>query len=418
MSASVLHGKIHIKGVVFWLQTLVYAVVFWYATSVTGKPQELIGTLLFCGALVFAARKLKGNAFRRASAICTVLGTVCIALYGVSDWFALAALPLLAVGLAGRCVCACEMLPGKRFILPFIAVIVLGNVISAAIETLPAWIPALLLLVAIPMPALVCNRDELAPVRFTRGRIAVLALFILHSQFMGYFIRDMLAHENFAAIQPLTINIASILGYVVFAVVFVVFPLRASLAVLMLSFVAGYAIYLIPVAGLEPAYSVCSLFAAGGNDIVLLVLPILLWENNRSPLLAVSGLLLARMDYALTLGVEMFLPSGWTESDAGRIGAAVAIVVCFALVLVINRVNLKGDAKPAAGRQPLPDTLTSREREVALLLLEGCKRKTIAERMAISPSTLNKHCNAIYRKTGCDGQFEFNGKYSNYSNLT
>ncbi len=415
MSFSIAQGT-KAKSVLFWLQTSIYATVFWYASSIPGMPQKLIGTLLFCAGLILSAKKLSGSAFRRAASISTVLSVVCIALYEVSDWFILLALPLLSVGLAYRCVYARANLPGKRYILPLVAVIILGNVASALLEQFPAWIPALLLILAVPMPI---PHDKAAtdePVSINAKQIAVLVLFFIHSQFIGVFIRDILMQDAFTGLLPMAINIASILGYLVFAFVFFFARLRLSVFILMLSFVVGYTIYLIPLGGMEPAFVVCSLFAAGGNNILGLVLPVLLWEKSRSPLIAVLGLVIVQAGYAVTLGIELLVPAGWSLTMAGRLGASVAVVLCFAILFVVRMKPEAGaagsDASVNENKLPLPDDLTNRETEVALLLLEEYNRKEIAGLLSISPSTLNKHCNAVYRKTQCDGQSELIRRYS------
>ena len=45
-----------------------------------------------------------------------------------------------------------------------------------------------------------------------------------------------------------------------------------------------------------------------------------------------------------------------------------------------------------------PAGMTKRQFEVLLLISDGLTNKEIAERLVISPATVNTHLNAIYRK--------------------
>jgi DNA-binding NarL/FixJ family response regulator len=53
-----------------------------------------------------------------------------------------------------------------------------------------------------------------------------------------------------------------------------------------------------------------------------------------------------------------------------------------------------------------PATLTPRVREVALLVAEGLKDTEIAERLTISPRTVNRHVAAALRATGARNRVE------------
>jgi len=71
----------------------------------------------------------------------------------------------------------------------------------------------------------------------------------------------------------------------------------------------------------------------------------------------------------------------------------------------------RGDARAVInrfGRTPKPDAvdatrlseLSQREREVLLLLVEGCANREIAERLFISEATVKTHVMAVLRKVG------------------
>jgi DNA-binding CsgD family transcriptional regulator len=59
------------------------------------------------------------------------------------------------------------------------------------------------------------------------------------------------------------------------------------------------------------------------------------------------------------------------------------------------------------------DSLTQREKEIFLLLLENMKNKDIAEKLRISPNTLKKHCGSIYKKLDMENKTELIKVYGN-----
>ncbi len=65
-------------------------------------------------------------------------------------------------------------------------------------------------------------------------------------------------------------------------------------------------------------------------------------------------------------------------------------------LLVRALVRARGSSGPGSGADPL----TGREREVALLLVEGLSSRAVAVRLAITPKTVDTHRSAILRKLG------------------
>jgi DNA-binding NarL/FixJ family response regulator len=59
---------------------------------------------------------------------------------------------------------------------------------------------------------------------------------------------------------------------------------------------------------------------------------------------------------------------------------------------------------PAATALGNPDQLTPRELEVLCLAATGLTNRQIAERLVISPSTVNVHLNAVYGKLGVNSR--------------
>ncbi len=66
---------------------------------------------------------------------------------------------------------------------------------------------------------------------------------------------------------------------------------------------------------------------------------------------------------------------------------------------------------PDTGQPVFPETLSPAEVQVAFELLTGEKRQTIADRLQISVSTVKKHTDRIYKKTGCGTRPEFLAKF-------
>jgi DNA-binding CsgD family transcriptional regulator len=57
--------------------------------------------------------------------------------------------------------------------------------------------------------------------------------------------------------------------------------------------------------------------------------------------------------------------------------------------------------------------LTNREKEVAALLLEGCRNKAIGKRLYISEATVKTHILNIYQKTGVNSRVQLANKFFN-----
>ncbi|MGN1123619.1 MAG: response regulator transcription factor, partial [Eubacterium sp.] len=65
-----------------------------------------------------------------------------------------------------------------------------------------------------------------------------------------------------------------------------------------------------------------------------------------------------------------------------------------------------GDAQTVADEFSQNDLLSKREREVMKLLLEGKKRKEIAEELFVTESTIKKHSASIYKKLEVENRKE------------
>jgi DNA-binding CsgD family transcriptional regulator len=88
-------------------------------------------------------------------------------------------------------------------------------------------------------------------------------------------------------------------------------------------------------------------------------------------------------------------PAGWLTTALATFearGLAAPARAC--------RDQLRELGAPAAGRARSDDGLSGREREVLRLVAEGLANKTIAQRLFLSPRTVEKHVERLLAKTG------------------
>ncbi len=131
--------------------------------------------------------------------------------------------------------------------------------------------------------------------------------------------------------------------------------------------------------------------------------------REAAEILASSGMVVAQA-CALAHTARALAELGRTAQSAGPADLAAELARRAAaptLSAWIDRL-LGAATGPAAGITELDvfDQLTSREREVALLLCAGLKRSDIAERLAISARTVDVHLTRVYRKTGVTSRVE------------
>lgn len=152
---------------------------------------------------------------------------------------------------------------------------------------------------------------------------------------------------------------------------------------------------------------------SAGIDLSVILSPRLFWCANLNPIHAVSGFVVFRI-LKLYL-IPWLFPEHWKIMPLSRLVIVLTILLALGQMLVLfgfltrrkgMRLETKAEPPKAYIMPSLPDTMTPREKEVALLLLEGKDRNAIAASMHISFSTVNKHCVSIYRKTGCASHVE------------
>lgn len=99
----------------------------------------------------------------------------------------------------------------------------------------------------------------------------------------------------------------------------------------------------------------------------------------------------------------------WTAPFQGRVIAVYLVAV--SLVIAIEAWRwLKGapaQVPPSPGTDLTELKLSSRQEEIASLILEGLSAKEIAQRLEISPKTVENHTYSIYRKAGVRSRLQF-----------
>lgn len=165
--------------------------------------------------------------------------------------------------------------------------------------------------------------------------------------------------------------------------------------------------------------------SSAGIDLCIILFPFALFRRTTSLLQSIAGVVLFRI-FKLYLIPSLF-PQQWQSLVTNRLVFILAALFALGqMLLIIHLIVMKKNTqlaqlkqqaqgfpayRSAQRSQPLPASLTPREKEVFELLLAGKDRGDIAGNMGISPSTVNKHCVAIYRKTDCSSHLELLSKY-------
>jgi DNA-binding NarL/FixJ family response regulator len=107
-------------------------------------------------------------------------------------------------------------------------------------------------------------------------------------------------------------------------------------------------------------------------------------------ILLISGAGWISPEAARAAGASGFVSKDWSAADVAR---AVRMVG-------------KGMTVFAPQSEPVPASLSRREREVVALMAGGATNKEIAERLFLSPLTVKDHTSAVYRKLGVRNRAE------------
>jgi len=101
-------------------------------------------------------------------------------------------------------------------------------------------------------------------------------------------------------------------------------------------------------------------------------------------------------------------------SSEGSYQSAILTTVALAFVITGYVIGLRQADEQSSGnkRKFYFSRFSSREREVAELILSGLKNKEICKHLFIENSTLKTHINRIYRKCDCSTRAEFKRLFS------
>lgn len=73
---------------------------------------------------------------------------------------------------------------------------------------------------------------------------------------------------------------------------------------------------------------------------------------------------------------------------------------------LIHAINLKNSGEQGMKENRLPEVLSEREKEIALLVSEGMSNNSIAEKLYISERTVKTHLGTIFNKTGIHSRLQ------------
>ncbi len=65
---------------------------------------------------------------------------------------------------------------------------------------------------------------------------------------------------------------------------------------------------------------------------------------------------------------------------------------------------IRSSIRPCAGSECVVPVLTTRERQIALLVADGLKNRSIADRLALSPATVATYIQRIQARLGLSGR--------------
>ncbi|TLP54015.1 LuxR family transcriptional regulator [Microbispora triticiradicis] len=140
--------------------------------------------------------------------------------------------------------------------------------------------------------------------------------------------------------------------------------------------------------------------------------------REAAELFATAGMPIEQ-SYALGQAARALAEQGRADQAAHTVRLAAEIARRSEAVTLLHWLDRQTGGRPASRPAPQPSSrqemfgrlevfgrLTHREREIALLICSGMKRRDIADRLTISTRTVDVHLTRIYRKTGVSSRME------------
>jgi DNA-binding CsgD family transcriptional regulator len=161
----------------------------------------------------------------------------------------------------------------------------------------------------------------------------------------------------------------------------------------------AFSVFLIP-NGLIALFNNIRLFFIILTMVLIFIGLIRLWVLNRRNEAVLS---IALIVFTLSLILDLLDNlQGHTLLKFKPYGAAfLCVLLLWDRIFQKSEFNSGGNGKEVNN---LPKSLTPREREIALFLLQGLSYKEIAAKLFISEKTVNIHVQKIYRKTGVNSR--------------
>lgn len=207
------------------------------------------------------------------------------------------------------------------------------------------------------------------------------------------------------------VNITYLLGYLIFILLILILRIKIISIITMMLAVLALFFFLIPPMTTFGIYFL--LFLGGGIKVLMLAFPISLFKYKYRWLGAVGGIFLYRLAFLVSGTVETIAKNQWyVTSNLTYTLAAINIFLAIGLIFILTQWD-RYEIKIAIEEQikgqliinkTLPDNLSPREKEVALLILEGNSVEEIASRLFIADSTVRVHVKSILFKTNCNSQ--------------
>lgn len=332
-----------------------------------------------------------------------------------------------------RIVYARQKLNNYSSLVFLIASVMLGIALRYALILVPVWVLGIIMAVTVFNPVIdkeAGNQEQMpgngkviaehsaelsgkrqiqAKKTFLLIAVLMLIVFFLTVEVFGGLMTGVVK-EHF----PLKIvNLAYLAGFGLFTAAVFVFNIKIPSFIFMFLSVIGMFFFLVPILSSVGIYFL--LFIGGGIEVLVFAAPITLFKGAKKLYGATAGIFLYRLALLLRGAFQMAAGESWQLSSGFTYALAAVIITLslapMALLIYFDKQDTRKAVMQEMAREqhittvkPLPATLSKREKEVALLILDGLSTEEISEKLFIADSTVRTHIKNILQKTGCDSQ--------------